>query len=137
MKDRKLIWKLIKSTYMDKVLTVFFIWTLVTCAVLMVVEPAINSFGTAIWYCFEVVTTVGFGDIPVVTVIGRTVTIIIGLYGLIVLALLTALIVDFYQEKMRIRSRESIAEFMDKLERLPELSEDELADLSDRVKKFK
>lgn len=137
MKNRKLIRQLMKNTNMDKALAVFMAWIVVASIILVVVEPHINNFGTAIWYCFQLVTTVGFGDIPAVTAIGRIVSIVVGLYGLFILALLTALIVDFYQEKMHIRRRESVAEFMDKLERLPELSHEELVDLSERVKKFK
>lgn len=137
MKNRKLIKQLMKSTYMDKALMIFLAWILASCVVLIAVEPNINSFGTAIWYCFELVTTVGFGDIPVVTPIGRIVSIVIGLYGLVIIALMTALIVGFYQEKMNMRRKESVMEFMDKLERLPELSKEELADISERVKKFK
>jgi Ion channel. len=136
MKNSRIIWKLIKINKLDRVLVSFLGWMILTCVVLIIAEPAINDLGTALWYCFEVIATVGFGDIPVVTAIGRIVTVVMGMYGIVVLAVFTAIVVDFYQEKMKIMQRESIMEFMDKLEKLPELSREELAEISERVKRF-
>ncbi|MCR5816973.1 MAG: potassium channel family protein, partial [Ruminococcus sp.] len=34
-------------------------------------ETDINSFGDGLWYCFAIVTTIGFGDITAHTYIGR------------------------------------------------------------------
>lgn len=58
----------------------------------------IPTFGDALWYSFAVVTTIGFGDITAVTVPGRVISVILGLYGLIVVALITSIIVNFYTE---------------------------------------
>ncbi len=50
------------------------------------------------WYCFAVVTTIGFGDITVTTLIGKILTVILGLYGLVVVAVITSIVVNFYNE---------------------------------------
>ena len=42
------------------------------------------------------VTTIGFGDLTSVSMIGRILSIILGLYGLVVVALVTSVIVNFY-----------------------------------------
>ena len=52
----------------------------------------------ALWYCFAVVTTIGFGDMTAVSAIGRGLTVILGGYGIIVVALITSIIVNFYGE---------------------------------------
>ena len=52
----------------------------------------------ALWYCFAVVTTTGFGDLAAVTLIGRILTVILGFYGIVVVALITSVIVNFYNE---------------------------------------
>jgi len=65
---------------------------------LTVIEPQIENYGDALWYCFAIVTTIGFGDITAVTVFGRVLSVILGLYGIIVVALITSIIVNFYTE---------------------------------------
>ena len=66
--------------------------------VLMYIEPGFTNFFDALWYCFAVVTTIGFGDFTCVTVIGRLLTMLLGVYGLIVVAVITSIFVSFYQE---------------------------------------
>ena len=62
------------------------------------VEPNIPTFVDALWYSFAVVTTIGFGDFVAVTPMGRILTVILGIYGLITVAVVTSIIVNFYNE---------------------------------------
>ena len=59
-------------------------------------EPTITDFWDALWYCFTVITTIGFGDFYATTVIGRILTVLLGIYGIIVVAILTSVIVNYY-----------------------------------------
>ena len=52
----------------------------------------------ALWYCFAVVTTIGFGDVVVKSVLARILSVILGLYGIVVVAVITSIIVNFYNE---------------------------------------
>ena len=61
-------------------------------------ESGIPSFEDALWYCFAIVTTIGFGDFTAVTLPGRIISVVLGLYGIIVVALVTSIIVNFYNE---------------------------------------
>ena len=64
----------------------------------MMAEESIVTYGDALWYCFMLITTIGFGDIAAVSVIGRVLSVILGIYGLVVVAIVTSVIVNFYSE---------------------------------------
>lgn len=72
---------------------------IVTFSLLLVFfEPGMSDFKDALWYCFAIVTTIGFGDLTAVTDFGRVLSVILGAYGIIVVALITSIIVNFYGE---------------------------------------
>lgn len=66
--------------------------------VFMYFEPNITSFAEGLWYSFATVTTIGFGDYAATTIIGRIATVILGIYGIVVVAVITSIIVNFYNE---------------------------------------
>ena len=57
-----------------------------------------GRYSNALWYCFAVVTTIGFGDLTATSSIGRILSVVLGIYGIIVVALITSIIVNFYGE---------------------------------------
>lgn len=59
-------------------------------------EDSISNYWDAMWYCFAVITTIGFGDFAATTLIGRVLTVILGIYGIIIVAILTSAIVNYY-----------------------------------------
>ncbi len=59
-------------------------------------EPTIPSFWDAMWYCFMVISTIGFGDLAATTVVGRIMTVILGIYGIVIVAIITSVIVNYY-----------------------------------------
>ena len=74
--------------------------------VLSFLEPKLQSMKDALWYCFAIVTTIGFGDITASTTLGRILSVILGMYGIIVVALITSVIVNYYGEMKREREGE-------------------------------
>lgn len=61
-------------------------------------EPNLTNFWDAMWYCFAVITTIGFGDFAAVSTVGRVLTVLLGIYGLVVVAIFTSVIVNFYNQ---------------------------------------
>ena len=97
LKVRILI-KIIMSTFSLEVLFGLLVMIVAFSFVFIAVEPNITNFPDSLWYSFAVVTTIGFGDIVAVTPIGRILTVLLGLYGLVVVAVITSIIVNFYNE---------------------------------------
>lgn len=91
---------------------IFGLLTLIVASslILMYEEPTMTYFPDALWYCFTVVTTIGFGDFYATTLIGRLVTVVLGIYGIIVVAVITSIIVNFYNET---KGKEDIKELKD------------------------
>lgn len=93
----KVLFKIIVNTYSLEILFGLLTMIVFFSIVLSSVETG-WSFLDALWYSFAVVTTIGFGDMVATTGVGRVLTVILGLYGLIVVAVITSIIVNFYNE---------------------------------------
>lgn len=137
MKKLKLLKIVIKRTGADKMLSGFVIFTLLVAFIISLIEPNINSWWDGIWYCYSVISTVGFGDMLVVSVISKILSILLTIYSVIVIAIITGVIVNFYNESRKAQMNESLAIFLDKLEHLPDLSKDELKEISQKIKKIR
>jgi hypothetical protein len=96
--DMPTLKKIIRKTYAAEILFGIVLLIVAFSLVLPHFEEGIPTFNDALWYCFAIVTTIGFGDFSAVTPIGRILSVILGLYGIIVVALITSIIVNFYGE---------------------------------------
>ena len=118
---------------------VFFAYVIVLCigAVLTwIFEPQVQSLWDGFWFCFVASTTIGFGDITAVTVIGRLVVIFVTLCGIPTVAMVPGVVVAYYTEYLRKREEDTVSTFLEKLEHLPELQKKELEEISERIKNF-
>ena len=136
MLNLKRMFGIMKRTGMIKVAVGFALFLCLAALILRFIEPDIHSFGEGIWYCFVASMTIGFGDFVATNIFSRIITIIITLYGVLVVAMIPGVIVSYYSEFLKVREKETISTFLEKLEHLPELSKEELTDISERVKKF-
>ena len=114
----------------------FLVLFVVAALVVSAVEPDVGGLANAVWLMFQTVTTIGLGDYTCVTVVGRLATIVLSIYSVFFLALITGAVVSYCSERMHARRDESIARFLDQLEHLPELSYEELVELSEKVKRI-
>ena len=137
MKKLKILWGILRHTHADRILLGFVLFLLADAAIIQIVEPDINRYGDALWYCYAVISTAGFGDIVAVTLIGKTCSVLLTIYTLFVVAIVTGVVVNFYTQMVEMQRKETLAMFMDKLERLPELSREELENISEKVRKFR
>lgn len=90
--------KVLRKTYAVEVFFGMLLLIVAFSVLLNSAEEGINSFEDALWYCFAIVTTIGFGDITATSSLGRVLSVILGIYGIIVVSLITSVIVNFYNE---------------------------------------
>ncbi len=94
----KVLFKIILRTYALEILLGLFTMMVASALIYMLYEDAIPTFADGLWFAFTVVTTIGFGDYAIVTPIGRIMTVVLGIYGVFIVAVLTSIIVNFYNE---------------------------------------
>ena len=94
----KVLMRIVLNTFSLEIL--FGLLTMIVCfsLVFMRIEPNITTFPEALWYCFAIVPTIGFGDFVATTAIGRVLSVVLGLYGIVVVAVITSIVVNFYNE---------------------------------------
>lgn len=137
MQKLKLLWRVLKSVEGDKIFLGFLGFVAIIAVVIQFVEPNINTYSDGLWYCFAVVSTIGFGDLVAVTTIGRILTVTLSLYGILMVALIPSIIVSYFMEFRKKNQDETTSMYLDKLENLENLSKDELQELSNIIKKRK
>lgn len=137
MKKLRIMSLVLKKTKADKIILGFVIFLLLCAFIILLAEPDITRYGDALWYCYAVFSTTGFGDIVATSFITKVLSVLITVYALFAVAVVTGVVVSFYNGCVEAQFKESKEAFLDKLERLPELSKEELEEISEKAKKWK
>jgi len=136
MKRIRLLKHIMRQTGADKIWTGFVFFFLVCASAIWLREPSIATFGDGVWYCYAVVTTIGFGDLTVTTHLARALSMLLSIYAVLVIAIITGVVVNYYNQLVALRQKESLAALMNQLERLPELSREELEQIACQVRDY-
>lgn len=137
MKRLKVLRNILVKTNTHKILITYLIFVLISGILVLLVEPDIKSYGDALWYLYAVISTAGFGDIVVTTAIAKIVSLLVTIYSVLVIAIVTGVVVNFYTEITELSKKETLTAFMNRLEHLDTMSKEELKEMSQQVKKFK
>lgn len=137
MKKLRILKEILVRTRTSEIIVGFFIFILIVGFVISIVEPDIHTWRDGLWYCYAAVTTIGFGDVIVTRPLSKCLSVILSIYAAFVIAIVTGVVVNFYTRLIQLRNEETLEHFMDRLEHLPEMTPEELADMSERVKNFK
>lgn len=137
MKSLRLIYRILKATNTDKMIIGFLGNVLVMALLLVIFEPNINNYFDGLWYCYTVIFTVGFGDIVTTSLIGKIISIILSLLGVFIIAIVTSVVVNVYNETLKVKDNNSISKLLDDLENLEDMSKEELVTLSNNIKKIR
>ena len=115
-----IIAKIIKKTMVYEIILTMLILVVLCSVYFTVVEQNITSYADALWFCFSVITTIGFGDVYVTTTFGRILSVILGVSGIIVVAVFTSVIVNFYNEISKKRENKKGEPSTEEVEKIEE-----------------
>ena len=126
--------RVFRETGADTLIGIYLGFFLLCALIFWIVEPGISTYWDALWYCFTVASTVGFGDIVVATRVSRILSMVLSLYSAVTLAIFTGVFVNYFNQLVQLRQKDSLAALADKTDRLPDMSRDELKKLSAQIK---
>lgn len=126
----------LKSTHLFQILLVFIAIYWVIAYLIYRIDPAFETFGTSIWYCFELISTIGFGEVVAVTTIGKILSAGLSFLSIAVIAIVTSTIVNYYHLALRRQEDTEMILIMKKLEHLEELDKEELAAISKQFREW-
>ena len=136
-KKWKLLRGVLRKTHTYKIIVAFFAVFFLIALIIWLNDPAVHTYRQSIYYCFMIASSVGNGDVIVSTTLARILTMFLSVYSLFAIAIVTGVVVSYYNAYTQMQFKDSIENFSEKLEQLPDLSEDELREISDAVKKFR
>ena len=118
--------KVIKKSMVYEIILALLIIVILCSVYFTIVEPNMTSYVDSLWYCFTVITTIGFGDVYVTTTLGRILSVILGIGGIVVVALFTSIIVNFYNEMNHRGDYKKIEEIEKEVERIEDEEKEKL-----------
>lgn len=137
IKTVQLFWNTVKVIGAQSIFLYYMLFLALLCALICYVEPTtFPTFYSAVWYCFQVITTIGFGDNTPVGVPAQIITMIMGMSSLFIVALVTGVVVNFFNERISMMRNDSFIEFGYRMTHLTQLSSEQLANLERDFKAF-
>ena len=140
IRKKRRMFRLLKDAFRtagaDKIISGYFLWFFISAVPIWLWEPNINTYQDSLWFCFASATSIGYGDVVAVTLVGRIITVILSIYSIAAIAIFTAVVTSFFTDIARLKASDSAREFADDLKHLSELSKDELEQLSQHIREY-
>ena len=127
---------ILRHTGFAHITAVFGVLFLFCSLMVWLADPGCLTFGDGMWFSFEAVSTIGFGDIEAAGPIARAATVVLSIFSVFYIALITGVVVNYCSNLIKARQKDTLANFVDSLEHLEEKTPEELAELSARVREY-
>lgn len=87
----------------------FLVFYLLCSTAVWLSEPTTLTFGDGLWFSFETVSTIGFGDIPAETPVARAITVVLSVISIFYIAMLTGVAVNYCNTLIKMRQKDTMA----------------------------
>ena len=136
LRNARMLGNILRHTGFAHITAVFGVLFLFCSLMVWLADPGCLSFGDGMWFSFEAVSTIGFGDIEAAGPIARAATVVLSIFSVFYIALITGVVVNYCSNLIKARQKDTLANFVDSLEHLEEKTPEELAELSARVREY-
>lgn len=100
---------------------------------LIIFDDGFSTIGDAFWFIMITTSTVGYGDMVPVSAIGKALTILTIIMGIIFVAILTAYLSAVYNEKTEKETRDKVLEWVETAEQDYKILNKELEEVNGRL----
>ena len=136
LRNARMLGNILRHTGFAHITAVFGVLFLFCSLMVWLADPGCLTFGDGMWFSFEAVSTIGFGDIEAAGPIARAATVVLSIFSVFYIALITGVVVNYCSNLIKARQKDTLANFVDSLEHLEEKTPEELAELSARVREY-
>ena len=136
LRNARMLGNILRHTGFAHITAIFGVLFLFCSLMVWLADPGCLTFGDGMWFSFEAVSTIGFGDIEAAGPIARAATVVLSIFSVFYIALITGVVVNYCSNLIKARQKDTLANFVDSLERLEEKTPEELAELSARVREY-
>ncbi len=119
-------------------LTVIFLVMFFVCSlVVWVTDPSQNTIGDGMWFCFQVVSTIGFGDVEASAGAARITSVVLSVVSIFYVAIATGVVVSYVTEVLKLQRGEMLSKFAENLERVDRMTPEELSEFAENVRAYR
>lgn len=136
LRNARMLGNILRHTGFARVTAIFGVLFLFCSLMVWLADPGCLTFGDGMWFSFEAISTIGFGDVEAAGPIARASTVVLSIFSIFYIALITGVVVNYCSNLIKARQKDTLANFVDSLEHLEEKTPEELAELSARVREY-
>ena len=136
LRNARMLGNILRHTGFAHITVIFGVLFLFCSLMVWLGDPGCLTFGDGMWFSFEAVSTIGFGDIEATGPVARIATVVLSIFSIFYIALITGVVVNYCSNLIKARQKDTLASFVDSLEHLEEKTPEELAELSARVREY-
>ena len=119
----------LKDTYLDEILGILALTIITFTLSLYLFDPSMNSLFDSLWFVVSSLTTVGYGDVLPDSVIGKVISLILLIVGVLIFSAITAALASYFNKKLLNEGTEELKTIKDKLDS----NEKELKELKEEI----
>ena len=106
----------LKDTYLDEILGIFLLVIISFTLALYLFDPSMNSLFDSLWFVVSTLTTVGYGDVLPNSTVGKVISLILLIGGVLIFSAITGAMASYFNAKLLNHGSEELKLIREKLD---------------------